>query len=624
MPAPTQTERYIRFQLEQLSPLNEHHTFEKISFHIAERRLSSNLLLTTGPVSGGGDQGRDAESYRTSLPVELPGAGGFVGRATTEPLVVAASIQRDGLESKIKADLKSICGQGEPVTRVAFFAVHDISGAIQHRVKEHARETYDVGLVIFDGQAVAHALTQGDLVWVAQRYLELPSHLVPDEPGEPRPEWYIDRLAALRNREHRWLTLGTLAEVRDGLRHATLDDEARVDLPEWLRYMREFVDHGDDAELVFRARFECATATLRGMNTLDGAEDDIRAAIEHALASNRPSILEDATALLMYWGGAWSRHMGAISPEELRAYNLRMRTRLVSLLDGTDDSTHPVRAARLLDVLATLCLHPRWTEVERPPAGTLPTPRESTLLRRAWQEAGEAIAVDTGGVLLDVDEAMGYLGRLSGLLPRARAFPLGTLSQVFQMFAPVLADDPRYETEAHRPRGDRCSRRHDRHGHVHRWRPASVAGQEGRVGCPYPRCRTGAGDDGVRADEGRLPGPRGGGLSPDHRTQGRKGARAQGRNQHRVQPGVRHRHPRTDHPRCPRPPGEDDSAGRHRDPNRPWVRHGPRGRDPVRDDHHRCQRQTGPHLRRCPRAHHVDEDGQPGCRAAGDLDQLRP
>lgn len=41
MPAPTQTERYIRFRLEQLSPLNEHHTFEKISFHIAERRLSS-------------------------------------------------------------------------------------------------------------------------------------------------------------------------------------------------------------------------------------------------------------------------------------------------------------------------------------------------------------------------------------------------------------------------------------------------------------------------------------------------------------------------------------------------------------------------------------------------------
>ncbi|MGI5162239.1 hypothetical protein [Microbispora sp. CA-102843] len=175
---PTEIERYIRFQLEHLTAHNEHHTFEEISFRVAERRLSSNLLPATGPVSAGGDQGRDAESYHTSLPQEQPGTEGFVARATSEPLVVAVSVQRTGLETKIRADLKAICGQGEPVARVAFFAVQEISVAIRHRLQKHAREAHGVSLEVFDGRAVAHMLAQNDLIWVAQRYLDIPSHLV--------------------------------------------------------------------------------------------------------------------------------------------------------------------------------------------------------------------------------------------------------------------------------------------------------------------------------------------------------------------------------------------------------------------------------------------------------------
>jgi hypothetical protein len=212
---PSETERYVRFQLEQLSSRNEHHTFERICFLVAERRLSSNLMLATGPVSAGGDQGRDAESYYTSLPEELPGAGGFVGRATTEPLVVAASLQRDGLEAKVRADLASICGQGKPVARVAFFAAQDVPVAVRHRLEAHAREAHGVTLEIFDGQNVSHLLSQGGLLWVAQRYLDLPSHLVPDLPEEPQPEWYAHTLAALRARETRRLTPGAFSEVRD-------------------------------------------------------------------------------------------------------------------------------------------------------------------------------------------------------------------------------------------------------------------------------------------------------------------------------------------------------------------------------------------------------------------------
>lgn len=206
---PTEAERFIRFQLEQLTTRNEHHMFEEISFRIAERRLSSNILLATGPVSAGGDQGRDAETYYTSLPEELPGAGGFVGRATTEPLVLAASVQKGGLEAKIRADLESICGKGERVARVAFFAVQDIEVAVRHRLQAHARSLHAVSLEIFDGQAVMRMLAQGDLVWVAQRYLELPSHLVPETPDEQQPDWYLHTLTAVRG-----AMLGTCGSAR--------------------------------------------------------------------------------------------------------------------------------------------------------------------------------------------------------------------------------------------------------------------------------------------------------------------------------------------------------------------------------------------------------------------------
>ncbi|MEV6965713.1 hypothetical protein AB0M47_11395 [Hamadaea sp. NPDC051192] len=445
MALPSEVERYIRFQLEQLSSHNEHHTFETISFRIAERRISANLLPATGPVSAGGDQGRDAETYYTRLPDELPGAGGFVGRASTEPVVIACSVQKDGLDSKIQADLESICSRGEPVSRVAFFAVQDIPVARRHKLQAHARERFDVGLDIFDGQAVAHELGCGDLIWVAQRYLELPSHMVPDQAEAPQPEWYSQTLTALRSRDQKRLTAGAMSEVRDGLRHATFEAEARVDLPEWLGYIREFIDDGLPSDLVFRARYESVVATLRGMNTLDGVEGDMRAAITFALGTDSISALDDAAILLQYWGGAWARHIAEATADELRDLNLRLRAHVAALLDHTDPATHPMRKARLHDVLANLCLQPRWPEIVRPPVGSLPSPQETTALRRETEATGEDLPViSNDDVPLDFAEAMDHLDAFVDLLPRARAVPVGNTSQVFQMLAPVLTSDPRY------------------------------------------------------------------------------------------------------------------------------------------------------------------------------------
>ena len=67
-----EAEAYIRFRLDELSSRNEHHRFEEIATRVAQKRISSNILIATGPVSSGGDQQRDAETFTTRLPSELP------------------------------------------------------------------------------------------------------------------------------------------------------------------------------------------------------------------------------------------------------------------------------------------------------------------------------------------------------------------------------------------------------------------------------------------------------------------------------------------------------------------------------------------------------------------------
>lgn len=48
MTNPAEAEKYIQFQLDQLSERNEHHRFEEISFRVARGRVSSNVKLASG------------------------------------------------------------------------------------------------------------------------------------------------------------------------------------------------------------------------------------------------------------------------------------------------------------------------------------------------------------------------------------------------------------------------------------------------------------------------------------------------------------------------------------------------------------------------------------------------
>ena len=57
----------IRFALANLSERNGQHEFEHLCLHFARHRICFNILPATGPVGGGGDQGKDFETFRTFI-----------------------------------------------------------------------------------------------------------------------------------------------------------------------------------------------------------------------------------------------------------------------------------------------------------------------------------------------------------------------------------------------------------------------------------------------------------------------------------------------------------------------------------------------------------------------------
>lgn len=439
-----ETETFVRFQLDQLGAQNRHHEFESICFRIAQRRISSNILPATGPVSSGGDQGRDGETFFTALPEELPRAGGFVGRATAEPLVLACTIQRTDLSSKVKGDLEKITSQGRPVAKVAYFLAQNMPVSTRHDLQEYAHQKHAVDLEIFDAMAISTFLAEPDLIWVAERMLDLPSNLVPTNDPE-LPQWYQDLLNRIRASDEPLTTPGDFAAVRTGLRHATQCAEAQNDLAEWLQYARAFLgsdtEHPVPVDVQMKARYEIVVATLRGMETLEDVEGYIDQFIDYAAASSIPSDLSDASALISYWQGAWARGIANTTSEHLMDQLQRILERIDALIAATDRDVYPNATAHLLAARAHVLFHPDVTGMERNPDAppqTVDTP--ATSLQEILGKVNSAEDLN-----INLDPLMRTLADLAELLPIARTFPVQTICDLFEAFSPVLAAHEHYE-----------------------------------------------------------------------------------------------------------------------------------------------------------------------------------
>ncbi len=441
-------ESYIDYRLKALSERNEHHRFEDVCTRIARKRISANILVANGPVSSGGDQQRDAESYTTRIPDELPHSAGFAASASTSPVVVACTVQSGGLRTKVLADLAGICADdAAAVELVAFFSVHSIPEGTTHELQQFARETYGVTLEVFSGMKVATLLAERDLIWVARHYLELPSAMVPEPEGDGAPDWYVELLENLRrNGGPAALTPAAQGEVTEGLRFATWDADTNGDLPEWLDFMGTFLgdtDDGKDSDLMFRACYEMSVARFRGMGVATGIEDLVRRAITFACGSSHPNVVDDAVTLASYWGVMWRAGVAHAAAAEIAGAVELLRVHVVAELGATDATTHPVRAASLTGTLAFLHLLPRWDKLE----DEYGRPERQAFDPNAGVRLDE-FEVDTSHLLeddiVDLDGATRYLSALVDLLPDARPYSVRSLARVFTMFSPALSPQPDY------------------------------------------------------------------------------------------------------------------------------------------------------------------------------------
>jgi hypothetical protein len=267
--------KYLRFQLDELSAENGHHTFEHICREVARARLATNLIPATGPVAGGGDAGRDFETFKSYLPQELGDHSAFVANLSDKALAFACTLQREKVDQKFRKDIDTIAASGDTFDHVYAMCVANVDVGRRNRLRNKVRDQHGMALTLLDGQWLAEQLADPELFWVAESYLSVPAHMAPPPPaptGNGTPEWYAADLAKWRRRESLRPTLGDLLDAKAGLRYATFHEAGRPDLDFWLGLFHPLTADEHPHDVRQRARYEYAVATLRGAGELRAAD----------------------------------------------------------------------------------------------------------------------------------------------------------------------------------------------------------------------------------------------------------------------------------------------------------------------------------------------------------------
>ncbi len=444
VPQPDQIEQQIRFALTDLTSRNAAHPFEELCRHFAQARLVSNVLPATGPVSSGGDQGRDFETFRTFLREELGPHGAFLGLVSDGPVAFACTLQQDDVAGKLRSDVTKILSTGTEVAFVYAFCTAPMPVAKRHKLQGEIRDKHGVDIEIFDQHALAAQLAKPDLFWLAAKYLSLPASLAPSRdshPGASQPAWYVDDLERWHERGVPRPLLPDVLDIRDGLRHATFDRKSRADLPFWLGLMRAAIVDGAGLDVRQRARYEVAVTTIQGTRDLRSADPEVRAFMADVLdGEDDPAHFEDAVVLLSFATTAALYGRTSISPEELVEWLTALRARVrEELLDDPP----PTRQARLLQVRGQLgLLHDPNTIT--PPEQSMELPDAADLVDEHGTVRTAPSSVAATRTLVDVEDAMEAWAELAGRLSETPLFPVDALSALLGVLAPLLVDHPRW------------------------------------------------------------------------------------------------------------------------------------------------------------------------------------
>jgi hypothetical protein len=344
---PEEAAKQISFALSELGADNAHHDFEHLCRHLTRRKVCPNIVPATGPVSAGGDQGADFETYKVAAGAQALSA--FFSKSVQDKWLFACSLEKN-YKKKIKSDLKAAKEFPEPVQQLVFFHNAPIPTSSRHKLKKDAIEEFGIELEIFDSKAIAEMLADRETVWIAQRYLSLPSELVlPQE--DSAPDWFQEVIQKTYIEGE--LTSAQFFELRDAIRYATHRAELHSNLAELLGQVRLFRSHPIE-KISRKAVYEEFVASLRGLETTAGLESVIRQYLERANFLSDPAELEDSAVLATYALAAQHQGILDLPADELRQQEGRILARVSQL---AAEATSPARKCPLLFVLGFLALN---------------------------------------------------------------------------------------------------------------------------------------------------------------------------------------------------------------------------------------------------------------------------
>jgi hypothetical protein len=339
----------IRFQLAQLSARNAHHDFEHLAFELAKLRIASNFMPATGPVSSGGDQGRDFETFRSFLARSRIASSSFVANVSEGTVVGACTLDKR-TSTKIKSDLKTIFSSSDKPGAIVYFCERDLPVAQRHELKDLCKTEYQASLEIFDGQSISDLLAAPDTFWIAEQFLSLPSDAWPEEEldGEyssVRKRWIEDQRSPQN--------FADFLEIKRGLRIATFEEKAKRDIGLWLSAMSNFLESGGSDRVAQKARYEICVAELRGRGSFDPVLPLAKKFFASVSSVSLPSDLMDAAVLTVYAWGAIKQKQASFGKKIVVEWGRKVRNSIELALK--DNPTKGERCS-LLEALAVMAV----------------------------------------------------------------------------------------------------------------------------------------------------------------------------------------------------------------------------------------------------------------------------
>ena len=411
METPNNLAVLIRFGLNQLSSRNAHHEFEHLCRHLARNRICSNIIPATGPVSSGGDQGRDFETFRSHLESSELNTSSFIGKISKGPIAFACTIQahspKKPLKTKIAKDIETISKSGVKVHEIHYFAAEDLPVAKRHELQSWCKKEKLIDLEIYDGQAISEMLCDRDIFWIASEFLAVPSQLYSNE-NSPANANYESIKDNWSSKEIDNTSFSQFQELRHILRHATWDESVKQDLPFWIELTERYVSNDYSRILKRLATYEVAVSRLRGLGTLEGYEDRLANYFDGYKPVKSIGQLDDTVTLLSYCVTAQLMNLVHFDLDSIS----RWHNSLIEYVDNELISEQfESNKAYLLQIRGMLSLH----------------------------------NVTSNDIKVDKFGPMDWYVKLVDLLPEAKLFPVERFADCITRVCKYLNEHPMYE-----------------------------------------------------------------------------------------------------------------------------------------------------------------------------------